>query len=219
MAHGLPCPAAALSVCCSGASCIFCISSLPFLFPFCSVLSFPPVPHSLHVQGPFSLLPSARASWPLRVVHGPGGGGPGVRLPPGPRGGLRPLSCLGELGRPCSGLGVVSVLLRGGGHGLHRGVNPFHLLSLQRVWGVRPPPSPGVRGRRAEGKEVGSLLQPHKSRRINRGPPRSHLKGREPLISRPLGTAPLKQAGGPSGARPPSLPPAGLAQTLAPALS
>ena len=171
MAHGLPRPAAALGMRCSGASCIFCLSSLPFLFPFCSVLSFPPVPHSLHVQGPFSLLPSARASWPLRVVPGPGGGGPGVRLPPGPRGGLRPLSCLGELGRPCSGLGVVSVLLHGGAHGLHRGVNPFRLLSLQRVWGVRPPPSPGVRGRRAEGKEVGSLLQPHKSRRINRGPP------------------------------------------------
>lgn len=134
------------------------------------MLSFPPVPHSLCVQGPISLSLSARASWPLRVVHSPRGGGPGVRLPPGPCEGLCPLSCLGELGRSCSGLGG-SVLLHSGAHGLHQGINPFHLLSLQRVWGVRPPPSPGVRGRRAEGKEVGSLLQPHKSRRINRGPP------------------------------------------------
>lgn len=85
------------------------------------------------------------------------------------------LSRLGELGRPCSGRRGWgwggSVLLHSGAHGPHQGINPFHLLSLQGVWGVRPPPSPGVRGRRAEGKDVGSLLQPHKSRRINHGPP------------------------------------------------
>ena len=46
----------------------------------------------------------------LGVLAAPGrsrprGGGPGVTLAPGPRGGRR-LSCLGELGRPCSGQGA-----------------------------------------------------------------------------------------------------------------
>ena len=66
--HGLPCLAASLGMCRGAAFCIFC------LLPCCSVLSFPPVPHSVRVQGPISLSPSARASWRLLVAHGPGVG-------------------------------------------------------------------------------------------------------------------------------------------------
>lgn len=142
-------------------------------FPMLLCVVFPSRPRLRLCPGPHRSLTKLSGVLAAPGRSRPWGGGLGVRLAPGPRGGLASPAWVSWEGpaQAGGGGGGGSVLLHSGAHGPHQGINPFHLLSLQGVWGVRPPPSPGVRGRRAEGKDVGSLLQPHKSRRINRGPP------------------------------------------------
>lgn len=62
--------------------------------------------------------------------------------------------------------------------GLQQGINPFHLLSLQRVWGVRPHPQPrrGGQGKESRGRGGGKPFTASKVKENKSRPPQESLE-------------------------------------------